>query len=248
MFLTIENNSCTFWLKMTAVLLVSFGSIGCSAKHKANNSDPLEGFNRGVYKFNRTVDGMYIKPTSYIYKNIVPEAVRSYVGNFLHNIGEVPTTANSLLQGNAKGVGNGVMRLALNSTLGIFGFFDVATPIGFPREQQDFGKTLAKWGYKESPYLVIPILGPSTVRDGIGLVGNTFMSVPYYWAPKWRNRHLFVSTIQKRSDLEGLEKVVEAAGVDEYTLVRNSYLQRRNYEIGKNNGSGSPDILEGPPE
>lgn len=224
--------------------------VGCSTKkqRELDPVDPIEGFNRGVYKFNSGLDAMYMKPAAYLYKKTTPAPVRNSVGNFINNLTEVPTTINQLLQGKPKQAGNDFLRLAINSTFGIFGLFDVATPIGLPRHREDLGQTFAAWGYKKSAYLVIPIIGPSTVRDGIGFVGNTFMTVPYYFNPRWRNRYIALFIVHKRDELRDLEDIVHAAGVDEYAFVRNAYLQRKDYDIKDSPEENVNGLLDEPPD
>lgn len=237
--------------RLALICLFSSIAFGCAGKRKetATAADPLESYNRKMHKFNRVVNNMYLKPVAGMYKKSVPPPVRGAVGNFFSNVGEVPTTANQVLQGKPKNAGRNVLRFLVNSTLGIFGFFDVATPMGLPQQEEDLGKTLAKWGYKDSAYFVLPILGPSTVRDGIGLAGNTYMTVPNYLKPRWRNRYIIANGIHKRADIMEAEDIVNAAGVDEYALVRDAYLQRRNYTIWGDTAVNDGKVdLNGPPE
>lgn len=217
---------------------------------KQMNNDKLEPINRGIYKFNRTFDAMYIKPIAQTYSKTFPSPVKTSINNFVNNIGEIPTTANSILQGNAKAAGNGITRFVINSSLGILGLFDVATSIGIKAQKEDLGQTLGKWGYTESTYLVLPILGPSTFRDTLGLVGDDFMSIPHYLKPKWRNRYSVMHAVNKRSNLISTEDVLDVAGVDEYVFVKNAYLQNRAYKItGKDESPTNDDlVLEGPPD
>jgi phospholipid-binding lipoprotein MlaA len=183
------------------------------------------------------------------YSKVFPKPIKRSVGNFVSNIGEVPNSINHVLQGKFKNAASNFMRLLINSTFGICGIFDVATPMGFEKKNTDFGQTLARIGYKQSRYIVIPIFGPSTVRDGVGLVGNTFASAPYYWKPKWRNRYLGMQSIHQRAELqEETADVMDAAGVDEYALVRDAYLQRRQYLNNEGMVSTEDEFLKGPPE
>ena len=213
-------------MKKLKMFLIFFICFSCCAKSK---DDPLEPLNRGIYRFNRVIDAMYLKPISRTYSGIMPYPIKVSASNFLRNVGGIPTVSNQILQGKASYAANDIARVLINSTLGIFGLFDVATPMGLPYHKEDFGQTLIRWGYKRSTYLMLPILGPSTVRDGIGLAVNSFISVPYYIKPKWRNRYFALFMLDKRADLKEAEDLLEAAGVDEYTMVRNAYFQRRQY-------------------
>lgn len=202
---------------------------GCASKQ---NPDPLESINRKTYAINTALDNLYIKPVSRVYDAVMPEVVQSGVRNFLANLGEIPTFTNQLLQLKLSSAGNTFSRFAVNSTWGIFGLFDVVSNFSDNnRVKEDFGQTLAAWGYKESPYLVLPLLGPSTIRDGAGIFVDTYFSWPTYWHKKWRRRYYAVWFLQTRTDFKDVDKVLNAAGVDEYTLVKNAYLQRRRYLI-----------------
>lgn len=232
-------------LKNSTVISLIFLTACASNKHVAHPNDPLEPFNRGVYKFNKTVDALYIKPTSKIYDKVVPENLKRLVSNFFNNVNEIPTIINSLLQAKYKQAADSTARFTMNSTLGIGGLFDVAKTAKLKHKKEDFGKTLAVWGYKNSNYLVLPIVGPTTVRDGVGLCGNAFMTVPYYFKPKWRNRYEFAYIVNRRSELQETESFVVTAGVDEYVLVRDAYLQNRDYTISDKSNT---KMLSEPPE
>lgn len=232
-------------LKMSAVMAVVFLSACSSNKYVAKPNDPLEPLNRGFYKLNKTIDALYINPTSKIYDKIIPEAIRKLISNFFGNLNEIPTIINSLLQTKYKQAADSTARFTINSTLGVGGLFDIASKAKIKHAKEDFGKTLAVWGYKESHYLVLPIVGPTTVRDGVGFVGNAFITVPYYLKPKWRNRYEFAYVVNRRSELQETESLITAAGVDEYTLVRDAYLQHREYTISD---TVNNKMLSEPPE
>lgn len=213
--------------------------------------DPFESVNRKIYRFNKAIDAMYIKPISLTYSKVAPKPVKITVGNFINNMGDVPNTVNHFLQGKFKDAGNNLMRFLFNSTFGVCGIFDVASHMGFAKKATDFSQTLMYMGYKQSCYVVLPIIGPSTVRDGVGLVGNTFASVHYYLKPKWRNRYLIMHTLHKRAELqEEVVDILNSAGVDEYALVRDAYLQRREFlrNDGKPAANANQQPLQGPPD
>lgn len=234
------------YLKLAATMSL-ICTVGCASnRYVTNKQDPLEPLNRGIYRFNKTVDALYIKPVTKTYDKVLPKELKRLINNFFNNVNEVPTIINSLLQAKFQQASNSTARFVINSTLGIGGLFDVAES-NTKRSREDFGKTLATWGYKNSNYLVLPILGPSTVRDGIGVVGNLFFNPPYYFKPKWRNRYQVGYLIDRRSSLQEAEKFIVTAGVDEYIMMRDSYLQHRDYTI---NGKVKSDaeMLKGPPE
>lgn len=230
---------------------------GCAVKTSPVPEDPLEPLNRGIYQVNKVVDKLYINPVSMIYKASVPPPVQGSVKNIIFNLGEVPTMANDILQGKPKQFVNDLGRFVINSTLGIAGVFDIASEMGLPKHKEDLGQTLAKWGYKDSSYLVLPILGPSTVRDTIGMVGNTYMSLPKYFKPKYRNAYMGTRVVSTKADIAGKQKLVESAGVDEYSLVRATYLQFRDYDVDGGDNTDTPsspgakpnnDMLGEPPD
>jgi phospholipid-binding lipoprotein MlaA len=182
----------------------------------------------------------------------MPTKLKKIVTNFFANLDEIPSLINNLLQGKLKAASDNTARFVVNTTLGVGGLFDVATHGNIPARREDFGKTLAVWGYKSSNYLVLPILGPSTVRDGIGTVATNYMSIPTYLEPRTRNRYFAARFVHRRDELKETEQFIHSAGVDEYALVRNAYLQRRQYVIENSNNADSADdknpILEDPPE
>lgn len=240
------------------VLLCCGLMTGCATKGKQSNPDPLEPLNRGIYTLNKAADKMFINPVAMVYKSTMPPPVRASVTNVFHNVGEIPTMANDILQGNPKAFGVSFSRLLINSTLGLVGIFDIASEFGLKRHTEDFGQTLRKWGYKDSIYLVLPILGPSTVRDTIGLFGNYFVSPPKYFKPKERNSYYGVLLLSTKANLLEHQKILESAGVDEYSLVKASYLQMREYDsvgstlstdgTGNTSNNATSDMLGDPPE
>lgn len=230
---------------------------GCAVKTCPIKQDPLEPLNRGIYKVNKVADKLFINPTAMIYKASVPPPFQSSIKNLFFNAGEIPTMVNDILQGKPKQFVNDLGRFVINTTLGIGGVFDIASEMGLKKHREDFGQTLAKWGYKESSYLVLPIIGPSTIRDTIGMVGNYFVSPPKYMKPKYRNAYFGTLLVSTKAEIAGKQQLVESAGVDEYTLVRASYLQTREYDSrgGDNtntptssSGSSNSDMLGEPPD
>ena len=195
--------------------------------------DPWEKFNRKMFSFNEGADKYFLKPLTTVYMHITPKFFRRGVGNVLSNVMEVPSALNGVLQGNLRGAAHDTGRLLVNSTLGLAGILDVAQYMNLRKtDEEDFGQTLAVWGVKSGPYLVLPLLGPSNVRD------TTATPVDWYTDPKTyiediptRNAVSALSILNTRESLMELEKNISG---DKYVFFREAYLQHRNFVI--NNG------------
>jgi phospholipid-binding lipoprotein MlaA len=202
--------------------------------------DPWEKVNRRVHAFNMAVDRGLAKPLARGYIAVVPRPLRVGVGNFFDNLGQPVTVVNSLLQGNPRGAGNALGRFLVNSTVGIGGLFDVATKAKIPRRGEDFGQTLAVWGWQRSRYLELPLLGPRTVRDLIGMAGDARLRpVQYVEDDKTRVFLQGLQLVDLRAKLLPLERLMRDGAVDEYVLFRDLWMQRRNYQIQQD--GRSPD-------
>lgn len=229
--------------------------------------DPFEPYNRVMFKINKVVDNVAIKPFAYIYNGAVPKPIKMMVGNFFQNFKEIPNVINDALQGNRKAMLDDGARFVINSTLGIGGLFDIASYAGLKPHTVDFGLTLAHWGNRRSNYLVLPILGPSTIRDAIGFAVTYYMSPWPYIASTIRHHHhksvglsnglFLLYMIDTRARLLELDCVIKTAAVEEYAFVRDAYLQRRAFQINEINGetftpndcqNSQTDDLPEPPE
>ena len=222
----------------TAALLIPAAALAGDPAG-ADPRDPWEGYNRAVFAFNNGLDTVLLKPAAQAYDTVVPEPVDRGVSNFFANLGEVGNFANSLLQAKPGASVRALVRLTINSTVGLLGLFDVATELGIERGEEDFGQTLGAWGAGPGPYLVLPVLGPSTVRDGLAAPVD-FLSSPTGWLddPAARNAALAAAGVDARADLLETEEAVEELTADKYALVRNAYLDRRDYEVS----DGAADI------
>ena len=214
-----------------ALGLVTLSLSGC-LKPGPNPQDPYESINRKSHDFNMAFDATILKPPARVYKAMVPGPVRGSIDNAYDNIHMLPTVANDLLQAEWKQSIRDTWRFLINSTLGIAGFFDVATDMGLPPHSNDLGLTFAKWGDKNSPYIVIPFLGPSTIRDGVGAAFDFSIFMPY---PYIRNDAvvyglLGLRYIDLRSQFFETDRLM-AEAFDKYAFVRDAYLQNRNYRI-----------------
>ena len=207
--------------------------------------DPWEKYNRRVHAFNMAVDRGLAKPLARAYVAAVPRPLRTGVSNFFDNLGQPVTLVNSLLQGNPRGAANSLGRFLLNSTVGIGGLLDVATKAKMPKRGEDFGQTLAVWGWQRSRYLELPLLGPRTVRDMIGLVGDARLRpVQYVEDDKTRVFLQGLQLVDLRAKLLPIEGLINQGAVDEYALFRDMWLQRRNYQInqaGRKKDASAPD-------
>lgn len=245
----IENKNELVIIMMQSKIKLSLISImilclsACSSNPNKHPLDPYESVNRGVYKFNRTVDKYAVKPVAYTYKKFTPSPVRSGVNNFFSNIGEVTTISNDLLQFKFKYVAHDLARFAINSTVGLLGVFDVAGELGLDRRKEDFGQTLYTWGYSKSNYLVLPFLGPSTFRDTFGLAVDYFALSLWPWIETNDDRLLLLAAnlIDTRAELLHKETVLDTIAVDEYSLIRDAFLQNRRFL----STDGQSDFQEG---
>jgi len=219
--------------KFFIVILLIFQISGC-ATHA--NQDPLESFNRAVYKFNDVADDVIMKPVSKGYKNIAPTFVVKGINNFFNNIRDVVTVVNELLQGKIEFAANDTGRIILNSTIGLLGFIDVHSLSGGERRKEDFGQTLGYWGVSQGAYLVLPFIGPSTTRDAVGFVTDTlaFDPISYINNVRGRNQVRILQFIDARTELLNVSSIMDEASIDSYAFQRDAYLQYRNALVNDN--------------
>jgi phospholipid-binding lipoprotein MlaA len=214
--------------------LIMFSLSGCASKAKAPNpKDPYENLNRHTYALNKGLDRAVLKPLAKVYSTITPGPLQKGVHNAYNNIGELPTIANGLLQGKFYQATSDTWRFAINTTIGILGFVDVASKMDLPRHEEDFGLTLARWGYKSSNYLVLPLFGPRTVRDTLGIPVDRFVFTSYQLIPNVpvRNSIYGFSFVDNRASLMTAENVMRQAALDPYQFQRDAYLQWREHKI-----------------
>ena len=203
---------------------------GCAST--GNPRDPFEPINRGIYKFNDTVDGLLIKPASTLYRDLLPQFVRTGVSNFFSNINDVIVALNNLMQGKVEAAINDAGRVLVNTTLGVLGVMDPATKLGVEKNNEDFGQTLGFWGLGDGPYIVLPFLGPSSVRDTAGWFGDAYTwPISYLEPTRHRNALIGLRFVEARADLLEASKILETAALDPYEFVRDAYLQRRRNQV-----------------
>ena len=207
--------------------------------------DPFERFNRSVYSFNDALDRGVARPVARAYVKVTPAPVRSGVSNFFRNVNSTTVMVNSLLQAKPKAFATETLRLVVNTTLGIGGLFDPASQFGIPAGDEDFGQTLGRWGVRPGAYVVLPFLGPSTVRDTVGVAADQFTDPKYYLVNDfWVKFSLTVaSLIDTRAGLLGTDEVL-ARSFDPYVFMRNAYLQRREFQVRDGSGPAEAEEFE----
>lgn len=215
-------------IALCALPLFAIAAEGESAKPPPN-PDPWEPFNRKVFAFNDFADRWVLKPVAKGYDHITPQFLEDGVHNMFANLGEVSDILNSLLQAKFKNSAVSGGRLVLNSTVGLLGFFDVASKVGWQRHEEDFGQTLGYWGVKSGPYIVVPFLGPRTVRDGFGNIADVYSDpLAYMEHVRTRNQLLGLRIVDTRAQLLKAEELMSG---DRYIFMRDAYLQRRQFLI-----------------
>lgn len=212
------------------VIAASFTITGCATSANSQYQDPFEKTNRQIYKFNEGLDKAILKPSGQAYAYVMPDLLEDGVGNFFDNLTYPNVFINQFLQGKGDEGLAGIGRFALNSTLGLGGIFDVATDIGLAADQEDFGQTLSVWGVDSGPYLVAPIIGGVTLRDGVGQVAALPL-LPQNWVG---NGGTLVLGLAVGSAIETSASLLEARKLvtgDKYLFTRDAYLQRRQFLI-----------------
>ena len=206
---------------------------GCATP---SNRDPLQGLNRGIYKFNDVADKVVMKPVATAYKTIAPTPVRTGFNNFFNNIGMIATVFNDLLQFKFKNAFTDAGRFVINSTFGLAGFVDVASMDNIPKNKEDFGQTLGHWGVGDGAYLVLPLIGPSSIRDATGFVVDGVIADPITYTHNigeisLHNQLRAAQFIDKRTELLDAKDIVDNASLDPYAFTRDAYLQRRASQV-----------------
>ncbi len=199
---------------------------GCATS--GNPKDPVEGFNRAMFAFNEGLDKAVVKPVAQGYDYVAPQPIKTGITNFFGNIADVFIAVNNLLQGKLPEAASDAGRFAVNTTVGILGFIDVASDMGLEKHEEDFGQTFGRWGVGPGPYVVIPLFGPRDARDAVGLVIDWEVDpVVNYPHVATRNTLLTVRFESGRASLLPADKVIEEAALDKYSYIRDGYLQRR---------------------
>jgi phospholipid-binding lipoprotein MlaA len=221
----------SYFMRSTIALATAMVMTGCAT---ANSHDPFEGYNRAVFNFNDRLDQAVLEPTAQAYHDVTPDFLQIAIGNFFENIGDVWTAANNLLQGKVEDGLNDVMRVAVNTTLGWGGLIDIGSAAGIPKHKQDFGTTLGVWGVPSGPYVMLPLLGPSTIRDTAALPADYAGDAWSYVDPTGtRAAGSIVRLVDKRAAALDAFNLIEEAALDRYEFIRDAYLQRRENKINQ---------------
>ena len=225
-------------MKNLVLLIAGCLLAGCASlpeNSKPDPRDPWERFNRASFKVNDALDRAILRPTARAYVKVTPRVMRTGISNFFSNLETTTTLVNDALQGKFRAAGHDTARLLLNTTLGLGGLFDPATAAGIDKNDEDFGQTLGKWGVSNGPYLMLPLLGPTTVRDGFGEAVDTFTEAPHYLEDdSTRYAITAVEVIDIRAGLLSLDEQLNQS-FDRYAFVRNAWLQRREYKVKDGN-------------
>lgn len=215
-----------------AALILVVSLAGCASGPNANPRDPLEPLNRQVTAFNDAVDGAVLKPVAIVYRDITPYPVRTGVNNFFENLRDVWSFINATLQLRPREAAENFLRFNVNTIFGVAGIFDVASEMGIERTRLDFGQTLGRWGVPSGPYLVLPIFGPSTVRDTAGFsIESSGDLVQGIADIPTRNSLYVLRAVETRANLLRATALLEDAALDKYSFTRDLYLQRRESQI-----------------
>ena len=217
-------------MRLLAAVFLCLLIAGCATTR--DNPDPWEGLNRKTYAFNDALDRAVLKPVAQGYQRVTPAFVQEGVNNFFDNLDDVATSLNNFLQGKPKQGLSDAGRFLANTVLGVFGLWDVATPMGLEKHYEDFGQTLGVWGVDSGPYLVLPLLGPSSARDAPARV----VDPAWYYADKVDPERLYwglwgLEKVRTRANLLKAETVLEEAALDKYTFIRDAWLQRRRSQV-----------------
>lgn len=232
--------------RIAAISAITMMAVGCATPPPETDAearaefeqlnDPLEPMNRSIFEFNQTLDRAVIKPAAQGYRNVVPEFGRDRVGDFLSNLGAPVVFFNDMLQGEFDRAGTTLGRFVLNSTFGVLGIMDVAEPMGLEGHDEDFGQTLAVWGVPDGPYLMLPLLGPSNPRDGVGMAVDTVADPVGWWAngadADWvMPTRAAVDGIDTREQYLDILDDIERSSLDYYASIRSMYRQNRVKKI-----------------
>jgi len=225
------NRLRRLWLSAISCVCLLSACASAPSDYVTQTTDPWEKFNRSIYAFNDKLDKNIARPVASTYIRAVPAPARNGIHNVIDNLDEPSTIVNDLLQGKLVATLKDSGRFIVNSSVGLLGFFDVASHIGLPDHTEDLGETLASWGVPSGPYLVIPIIGPSTVRDAGGRVGDIYTDPPKRnLEPRYYNAETLLDGIDTRAGLMGANSTLDSA-YDPYTFMRDAYVQHRRFLI-----------------
>ena len=216
------------WQRLCCVALVVLS--GCATVQTPDARDPWESMNRSVFSFNDKLDRIVLKPVATVYRDVVPSFARKGVHNFFGNLSDIWSAVNNALAGRKQETGDSISRVFVNTTVGVLGLFDVATDLKIERHKADFGTTLARWGVKPGPYVVLPLLGPATLREVAALPLDYRANLTNQFSEAaTRDTLTLLNLVDTRATYLGASKAVEGAALDSYSFIRDVYLQRQRY-------------------
>ena len=228
---------CLCWIAAAGVLL-ALG--GCATG--PDRRDPLENFNRGVMQFNDELDAAVLKPVANAYRDNMPSPVRTAIGNVFGNLGDAWSMVNSALQLKAQHAAESLMRVGINTVFGIYGLVDIASELGLERHREDFGQTLGRWGVPTGPYVVLPLLGPSTLRDTAALpIDRRGDGLRTLDSVSTRNSLYALRVVDTRASLLRTGRLLDEVSLDRYTFTRDAYLQRRRADVFEGEPAPEPE-------
>ena len=227
----ITQGTQRFTTRLTLVMVALLLS-ACATGPNANPRDPMEPFNRGVYGFNDAVDRAVIKPVATAYRDVLPSPVRTGVSNFFNNLQDLWSFVNNTLQLKGEGAGNSIVRFGVNTVFGLGGLIDIASEMRIERHTEDFGQTLGRWGMGAGPYMVLPFVGPSTLRDTaalpVDMAGNVVSNLDHV---PTRNSAVVLNMVGRRAQLLDATRMLDEVALDPYAFTRDAYLQRRRNQV-----------------
>jgi phospholipid-binding lipoprotein MlaA len=236
------------FVKVRGRLVILLACVTVSACATTNGPtderDPLERYNRAVFKFNETLDRAILKPVARGYRRVLPEPFNIAISNFFSNLGDIGVAVNNLLQLKVLNAASDVGRLAINTTLGLGGLFDVASRFGLRKHEEDFGQTMAYWGLGPGPYLMLPLFGPSTVRDAPGRVVDGYVDPVVYLNNIPRISLFGARVVDYRADLLKTEETLDEIALDRYIAIRNAFLDRREFLVHDGNPPPDQELIE----
>ena len=234
------QNSVPGYSKCLLIICLCLNLIACAnLGSRGDPRDPLEGFNRGVYSFNEKLDETIIRRLARFYQTITPEILDTGISNFFSNVNDIIVVFNDVLQFKMRQAMSDISRFLFNSTLGIGGLFDVATGYGHPKHNEDFGQTLARWGFGPGPYLMVPVLGPSTVRDAVGYAAATTVVSPLSYITSTAQYYgvMAINYVDFKADTLSEQRLLQETAVDKYEFTKNAYFEMRDNLIHDREGS-----------
>lgn len=234
-------------IKGVVLLAATIALVGCAsipAGVEPSPHDPWESFNRSVFEFNEGLDAYLLKPVVAGYRFILPEFVRQGIYNFFSNYSDIYTALFNLLQGRLDYAFNDLMRVAVNTTMGLGGLLDLATPGGLEKHKEDWGQTLGVWGVPAGPYVVLPFFGPSNVRDAFGTVADLESDYLFRFLPDvaLRNSVTGLRVVNARNTYYEAGDLLDGAAIDKYSFMRDAYIQRREYQINEGREGEEPQM------